>query len=65
MTFASRRSPLDHVTSWEAPGTLEPGAHTVVKYTYHADAAPFMHDPDVARVFPMVARVLAGDARLA
>ena len=63
--FCVARLSLDHVVGWE-PTTGDLGAHTVVSYTYHADAPPWTSDPDVVRTFPMVDRVLrgAGTARL-
>jgi hypothetical protein len=33
---------------------------TVVKYTYHIKAAPFLSDPEAQKVFPIVDRIIRG-----
>jgi len=53
------RLTLDKVTRWEIQ--KEGAASTaLVYYTYHADAPAVVRDPRFGRVFPAVARVLAG-----
>jgi hypothetical protein len=50
---------LDEVTHWEIE--KQGAASTaLVSYTYHADAPAVVRDPRLGRVFPAVARVLAG-----
>jgi hypothetical protein len=50
------RVSLDRVVSWEA----SPGNRVSVSYTYKIDAASWMRDPEALRVFPAIARVIAG-----
>lgn len=65
--LCAARLRLDKVVGWkDAPGAgnANGGApaprHVVVSYTYQVDAAPWTRDPDIAKVFPMVDRVLRG-----
>ncbi|HVT09195.1 MAG TPA: hypothetical protein VHO67_17160 [Polyangia bacterium] len=53
---------LDRVARWEIQ---KDGAATtaLVSYTYHADAPAVARDPRLGRVFPAVARLLAGEGR--
>ena len=53
---------LDRVTRWEIQkeGTT---TTALVSYTYHADAPAAARDPRLGRVFPAVARLLAGDGK--
>lgn len=51
---------LDKVTGWSAP-SQGPRPETTVRYTYRVKAAPWLKDKDAQRVFPMVARLLAGE----
>jgi hypothetical protein len=76
--FCAARLSLDKVVDWSPaaqPKTASPaGAASApaaerlvaVTYTYKADAAPWMNDPQAQKIFPVVAGVLrdAGTARL-
>jgi hypothetical protein len=58
---------LDKVVSWDPPHVVEGKAQTNVKYTYQiVTAADWARDPEVRKVFPMVARILdsAGSLQL-
>jgi hypothetical protein len=57
------RISLDKVVSWQASPADRPPPSAVVSYTYHVDAAPWMRDPAALRVFPAIARVIAGDGK--
>ena len=59
--FCAARLTLDKVVSWEAQ--KEDGkdpSEVIVTYTYKVDAAPWTHDADVQKAFPMVDRVVRG-----
>lgn len=64
--LCAARLRLDKVIGWkDAPGAGNGNSapvprHVVVSYTYQVDAAPWTRDPDIAKVFPMVDRVLRG-----
>jgi hypothetical protein len=53
---------LDKVTRWEIQKE-GPAPTALVNYTYHADAPAVARDPRLGRVFPAVARLLAGDGK--
>ena len=53
---------LDKVARWEIQ-TEGPTTTALVSYTYHAAAPAVARDPRLARVFPAVARLLAGDGK--
>ncbi|HEY0340946.1 MAG TPA: hypothetical protein VGC34_09090 [Steroidobacteraceae bacterium] len=62
------RLKLDKVVAWDPPSEVDGEPQTAVKYTYRiAKAAPWAHDPDVRKVFPMIARIIdsAGSQQLA
>jgi len=54
------RVSLDKVASWETPPADRPPASAVVSYTYKVDVVPWMRDPEALRVFPAIARLIAG-----
>jgi hypothetical protein len=54
------RVSLDKVTGWEAPPGDRPLTTALVSYTYKVDVVPWMRDPEALRVFPAVARLIAG-----
>ncbi len=57
--FCAAQLQLDKVVSWDPPKKVEGQTRTTVKYTYKvADAAPWTQDPDIKKVFPMMARIL-------
>jgi hypothetical protein len=67
--FCAAHLTLDKVIGWESPRSSTGAAmpqHAVVTYTYKVDPAPWARNPEVAKVFPMVDRVVrgAGSARL-
>jgi DNA-binding MarR family transcriptional regulator len=58
---------LDKVVAWDPPSVVDGHAQTTVKYTYRiAKAADWTQDPEVRKVFPMIARILdhAGSQQL-
>jgi hypothetical protein len=54
------RVSLDKVVSWEAPPGDRPLTTALVSYTYNVDTVAWMRDPEALRVFPAVARLIAG-----
>jgi hypothetical protein len=50
---------LDKIVSWDLSKDAE-GEHASVSYTYRVDAPSWARDEEAQRVFPAVARVLAG-----
>ncbi|HMF42028.1 MAG TPA: hypothetical protein VKQ32_15245 [Polyangia bacterium] len=54
------RVSLDKIVGWEAFPPSGPPARAVVSYTYTVDAVPWMRDPEALRVFPALARLIAG-----
>lgn len=55
---------LDKVVNWSPPEPVHDHLETVVKYTYHIKAAPFLSDPEARKVFPMVDRIVHGAGTL-
>ena len=58
---------LDKVVAWDPPSVVEGKTQTTVKFTYRiAKAAEWTEDPDVRKVFPMIAKILdsAGSQQL-
>jgi hypothetical protein len=58
---------LDKVVAWDPPSVVDGKTQTTVKYTYRiAKAADWTRDPEVRKVFPMIARVIdsAGSQQL-
>jgi hypothetical protein len=58
---------LDKVVAWDPPSVVEGKTQTTVKFTYRiAKAAEWTQDPDVRKVFPMIAKILdsAGSQQL-
>ena len=58
---------LDKVVAWDPPSVVDGKTQTTVKYTYRiAKAADWTQDPEVRKVFPMIARVIdsAGSQQL-
>ena len=55
---------LDKVVRWSPPEPVQGHLETVVKYTYHIKAAPFLSDPEARKVFPMVERIVHGAGTL-
>jgi hypothetical protein len=55
---------LDKVIRWSPPEPVHDRLETVVKYTYHIKAAPFLSDPEARKVFPMVDRIVHGAGSL-
>ena len=60
--FCAARLSLARVVRWELPAASAAGdrPRAVVSYTYEVTADPWTRDPDVPRVLPAVARVIAG-----
>ncbi|WP_019655044.1 hypothetical protein [Variovorax atrisoli] len=58
--FCAAHLTLDKVVGWEAPKDAKEPSEVVVTYTYRIDAAPWIGDAEVQRVFPMVDRVVRG-----
>ena len=57
--FCAVKLDLDRVTGFQLIAGATP-KRAVVTYTYRVDAPPWTHDADAERVFPAVARVIAG-----
>jgi DNA-binding MarR family transcriptional regulator len=58
---------LDKVVAWDPPSVEDGKTRTTVKYTYRiAKTADWTQDPEVRKVFPMIARILdnAGSQQL-
>jgi len=55
---------LDKVVKWSSPVPVHSHLETVVQYTYHIKAAPFLSDPEARKVFPMVDRIVRGAGTL-
>jgi hypothetical protein len=51
---------LDKVIKWSPPEPVHDHLQTVVEYTYHIKAAPFLSDPEAQKVFPIVDRIIRG-----
>jgi hypothetical protein len=56
------RVSLGKVASWEAapPSSERQPSSVAVSYTYKIDVVPWMRDPEALRVFPAIARLIAG-----
>jgi len=62
--FCAGKLSLDTIIRFDEPRTVGDHLETTVTYTYHMTAAPWARDPDVQRVFPMVARVVNGEGTM-
>jgi hypothetical protein len=58
--FCAARLSLDKIVGWEARKDVKDPSEVVVTYTYKVDAAPWTHDAEVQKAFPMVDRVVRG-----
>jgi hypothetical protein len=60
--FCVAKLSLDKVVGWEVHGGAGPGdsPRAVISYTYAVASDPWTHDPEIQRVLPAVARVIAG-----
>lgn len=61
--FCAAHLSLDQVVAWDTPRTGASDRQALVTYTYRVDPAPWTRDPEVAKVFPMVARIVHGAGR--
>ncbi|MFC0400208.1 hypothetical protein [Paraburkholderia rhizosphaerae] len=55
---------IDKVIGWDLPHNVNGTERTVITYTYTIEAAPWTRDPDVQRVFPVVAMVVRSGGAL-
>jgi hypothetical protein len=59
--FCAARLSLDKVVGWEPPKKQEDGKQTtIVTYTFNVDPAPWTANPDIQKVFPVVAYIVQG-----
>jgi hypothetical protein len=58
--FCAAHLSLDKVVGWDTPPTGTTDRQALVTYTYRVDPAPWTRDPEVAKVFPMVDRIVRG-----
>lgn len=58
------RITVDKVTHWDTPDTNAKPLQTEVSYTYKINAAPWTHNPEVQKTFPIVAHVVNGGGTL-
>jgi hypothetical protein len=58
--FCAAKLSLDRVVRWETVHGPRPRPEVVVSYTYKVDAPAWTRDPEVAKVFPAVDRVVRG-----
>jgi hypothetical protein len=56
--FCYGRIQLDQIIGWDRVQQVAGQPQTVVTYTYRIDAAPWTHNADVRRVFPLVAMIV-------
>ena len=62
--FCVAQLTLDKVVKWSPPQPVHDHLETVVQYTYHIKAAPFLSDPEAQKVFPIVDRIVRGAGTL-
>lgn len=55
---------LDKVVKWDPPAPQNGHVETIVHYSYHVKAAPFLSDPKAQKVLPVVDRIIRGDGKL-
>ena len=51
---------LDKVVKWSPPESVHDHLETVVRYTYHVEAADWMSDPEAGQAFPIADRIIRG-----
>lgn len=51
---------LDKVVKWSPPEPVHDHLETVVRYTYHVEAADWMSDPEARQAFPIADRIIRG-----
>ena len=52
------------MVGWETPRAVNGRRETVVSYTYRIEPAPWVQDPGIQQVFPVVARMVRGAGTL-
>ena len=62
--FCAGKLSLDKFVRWDASSAESGHEEIAVTYTYKFAAAKWTRDPDVQRVFPMVARILNGQSSM-
>jgi hypothetical protein len=55
---------LDKVVKWSPPELLHGHLATVVRYTYHIEAADWMSDAQAREVFPVVDRIIRDEGNM-
>jgi hypothetical protein len=55
---------LDKVVKWSPPESVNGYLETMVRYTYHIQAADWMADPEAQKVFPVIDRIIRGQGKL-
>jgi hypothetical protein len=58
------RLSLDKVVKWSPPEQVHGHLETVVRYTYHINAADWMSDPQARQVFPVVDRIMRHEGNM-
>jgi hypothetical protein len=58
------RLSLDKVVKWSPPEQMHGHLETVVRYTYHINAADWMLDPQARQIFPVVDRIIRHEGNM-
>ena len=62
--FCAGKLSLDKLVRWEKPSTQGDSQETTVTYTYKIAPAKWTNDPEIQKVFPMLARILKGEGNM-
>ena len=62
--FCLARISLDKVVKWLPPDQADGGWRTTASYTYHIKPVSWLSDPEAQQVFPVAARLVAGQGTL-
>ena len=62
--FCAGKLSLDKIVGWEKPVMQGDSQRTTVSYTYKMAAAKWTQDPEVHKVFPLLAKVVNGESSM-
>ena len=62
--FCAAKLSLNTIVRWDKPEVHGENKETTVAYTYKIAAAKWTQDPEIQKVFPMLARIVKGEGTL-
>lgn len=62
--FCAGKLSLNKLVRWDKPEMQGDNTETTMNYTYKIAAAKWTHDPEIQKVFPMLARIVKGEGTM-